>query len=627
MMIKPLISVAFFYLKNIDISYMFKSGGVSFKELSFVQCILCIYFLHFEKHKRSYLMPLLEIKSLRIEFPSRHNTAIAVNDVSLSVDEGEILGLVGESGAGKSTIGNAIVQLLSKPGRVVNGEVRLNDELISDLEGEAIRNIRGKRIGFIFQDPMTSLNPLFTIEDQMIETIINCLNVSKSEASKRAIDLLEKVGIPEAEVRIKQYPHQFSGGMRQRVVIAIALSGEPELLIADEPTTALDVSVQDQILKLIKNLCVELKVGCILVTHDMGVIANVTDRVAVLYQGKLVEIGETYQILSDPQHSYTQSLISAVPLSSKKIDRFPLVETIESIESGLTSIDVNTHWLGQSEKHESSDDLLVVKNLNLSFITQDAFFKKNQKRIQATKNVNFTIRQGESFGLVGESGSGKSTIARMISGLQKPDSGSIVYDGVELVNNADKEALQAVNQRLQMIFQNPYSSLNSRMKIQDIIAEPIRYHKLAEKNQIETIVGDLLDHVGLGRKSGVKYPHEFSGGQRQRISIARALACRPRLLICDEPTSALDVSVQAQILNLLKDLQDELGLTMLFISHDLPVIRQMCDRVAIMQRGEILECADTESFFENPQNQYSKELLHLMPKFENLKNRENLNLN
>ena len=569
-------------------------------------------------------MPLLEIKHLKIEFPSRHNTAIAVDDVSFSVDEGEILGLVGESGAGKSTIGNGIVQLLSKPGRVVNGDVRLNNELISNLEGEAIRNIRGTRIGFIFQDPMTSLNPLFTIEDQMIETIINCLNVNKNEALKRAIDLLDKVGIPEPEIRIKQYPHQFSGGMRQRVVIAIALSGEPELLIADEPTTALDVSVQDQILKLIKNLCVDLKVGCMLVTHDMGVIANVTDRVAVLYQGKLVEIGDTYQILSKPQHPYTQSLISAVPLATKKIDRFPLVETIESVESGLKSIDINTHWLGQSEKNHSSEDLLIVKDLNLSFLTQDAFFKKNQKRIQATKNVNFTIKQGESFGLVGESGSGKSTIARMISGLQKPDSGSIVYDGVELVNNPNKAEVKRVNQRLQMIFQNPYSSLNARMKIQDIIAEPIYFYQMADKHQINSIVGDLLDHVGLGRNTGIKYPHEFSGGQRQRISIARALACRPRLLICDEPTSALDVSVQAQILNLLKDLQDELGLTMLFISHDLPVIRQMCDRVAIMQRGEILECSETETFFEHPQHAYSQQLLALMPKFENLKHRENL---
>ena len=568
-------------------------------------------------------MPLLEIENLTIEFPSRHGTEVAVKNVSLSINAGEILGLVGESGAGKSTIGNGVVQLLSKPGRVTAGKVTLDGEVISNLQGEDIRKVRGSKIGFIFQDPMTSLNPLFTIADQMVETIVNCLGVSTDEALTRAINLLDKVGIPEPEVRIKQYPHQFSGGMRQRVVIAIALSGEPELLIADEPTTALDVSVQDQILKLIQELCTDLQVGCMLVTHDMGVIANVTDRVAVLYRGELVEIGPTREVLGNPQHPYTQSLISAVPLAGKKVDRFPLVETIESIESGLKSIDVSTHWLGQSLQasqleHNENNDLLIVEHLNLSFITQDAYFKKNRKRVQATNDINFAVKQGETFGLVGESGSGKSTIARMIAGLQQPDSGSIVYDGVELINNPDKKRVRILRQRLQMIFQNPYSSLNARMRIKDIIAEPILYHKLAEKKEVETIVGDLLDHVGLGRKTGLKYPHEFSGGQRQRISIARALATRPRLLICDEPTSALDVSVQAQILNLLKDLQEELGLTMLFISHDLPVIRQMCDRVAIMKQGRILEMAATEELFEHPKDAYTRELLDLMPRFDEI---------
>jgi len=563
-------------------------------------------------------MPLLSIDNLKIEFPNRHGTEIAVNDVSLTVEAGEILGLVGESGAGKSTIGNGIVQLLSKPGCVTAGKIKLNDEIISDLSESRIRSIRGSQIGFIFQDPMTSLNPLFTIENQMVETIVNGLNLSTSEAKKRAVEMLDKVGILEPEIRIKQYPHQFSGGMRQRVVIAIALSGEPELIIADEPTTALDVSVQDQILTLIKDLCTDLNVGCMLVTHDMGVIASVTDRVAVLYRGKLVEIGTTHQVLTQPKHDYTRSLISAVPKAEKKMHRFPLVEYIESSEKGLQQIDISTHWLGQGKKHHTKEDLLIIKDLNLSFITQDAFFKKNQRRIQATSDVNLTIKQGETFGLVGESGSGKSTIARMVAGLQKPDSGSIIFDGVELVNNPNKAELRKVNLQLQMIFQNPYSSLNSRMTINNIIAEPIRFHKLAPRKEINQHVGDLLDHVGLGRKSGVKYPHEFSGGQRQRISIARALASRPRLLICDEPTSALDVSVQAQILNLLKDLQDELGLTMLFISHDLPVIRQMCDRVAIMRKGKILEVSDSEDFFEDPKDPYSQELLDLMPRFEHL---------
>jgi len=561
-------------------------------------------------------MSLLRIDHLNIEFPNRHGTELAVNDISLSIEPGEILGLVGESGAGKSTIGNGIVQLLSQPGRISGGDVYLNDELISDFDDEAIRKVRGSRIGFIFQDPMTSLNPLFTVEDQLVETIQNCLGFSTEKAKQHAIELLEKVGIADPEIRIKQYPHQFSGGMRQRVVIAIALSGEPELIIADEPTTALDVSVQDQILKLIKDLCVNMNVGCMLVTHDMGVIANVTDRVAVLYRGKLVEIGSTKQVLTSPEHEYTKSLISAVPIASKRLDRFPLVEYIEVEEKGLKQIDVATHWIGQIKKHSTTGDLLTIKDLNLSFITQDAFFKKNRRTIQATKNVSFTIKEGESFGLVGESGSGKSTIARMVAGLQQPDSGSIIFDGTELINNPDKEAVAKAHLQIQMIFQNPYSSLNSRMKINDIIAEPILFHRLASKSEVSGIVGDLLDHVGLGRKTGLKYPHEFSGGQRQRISIARALACRPRLLICDEPTSALDVSVQAQILNLLKDLQDELGLTMLFISHDLPVIRQMCDRIAIMKKGEVLELAENNDFFEHPQNPYTQELLELMPRFE-----------
>ncbi|MDB4583010.1 ABC transporter ATP-binding protein [Draconibacterium sp.] len=564
-------------------------------------------------------MPLLSIKNLSIEFPGRYETDFAVEDVSFDLEPGEILGLVGESGAGKSTIGNGIVQLLSPPGRVSKGEIYLNDSKISDFDEQQILKVRGSRVGFIFQDPMTSLNPLFTVENQMVETILTNLDIDDTrEAKKIAVDLLRQVGIPEPELRIKQFPHQFSGGMRQRVVIAIALAGEPEMLIADEPTTALDVSVQDQILTLIRKLCRERQVGCLLVTHDMGVIANITDRVAVMYRGKLVELGTTKQILTAPKHDYTKSLISAVPRSSIKVDRFPLVEYIETTAKGLKQIDVSTHWLGQSKKHSGGENLLEIENLNLRFITQDAIFARNRKYLQATRDINLQVKQGETFGLVGESGSGKSTIARMVAGLQQPDSGSIKFDGVELINNPDRATIQRMRLQMQMVFQNPYSSLNGRMKVNDIIAEPIRFHRLTPPDQVSGIVGDLLDHVGLGRQMGRRYPHEFSGGQRQRISIARALACRPRLLICDEPTSALDVSVQAQILNLLKDLQDELGLTMLFISHDLPVIRQMCDRVAIMRHGRILETADSETFFENPQNEYSIELLSLMPRFDRI---------
>ncbi|MDH3856517.1 MAG: ABC transporter ATP-binding protein, partial [Gammaproteobacteria bacterium] len=435
-------------------------------------------------------MPLLSIKNLSIEFPGRYETDYAVEDVSFDLEAGEILGLVGESGAGKSTIGNGIVQLLSPPGRVSKGDIYLNDTKISTFTDKEILKVRGSRVGFIFQDPMTSLNPLFTVENQLIETILTNLSVdSQKEALRIAIDLLDQVGIPDPEIRIKQFPHQFSGGMRQRVVIAIALAGEPELLIADEPTTALDVSVQDQILSLIRCLCQERQVGCLLVTHDMGVIASVTDRVAVMYRGKLVEIGKTAQVLTAPKHDYTKSLISAVPRSTIKVDRFPLVEYIETTAKGLKHIDVSTHWLGQSTRHGGGENLLEIENLNLRFITRDAFLEKNRRYLQATQDVNLTIKQGESFGLVGESGSGKSTIARMVAGLQQPNSGSIRFDGVELFNNPDHEAVKQARLQMQMVFQNPYSSLNGRMKVNDIIAEPILFHRLAPPQEVSQIVG------------------------------------------------------------------------------------------------------------------------------------------
>lgn len=564
-------------------------------------------------------MALLEVKNLRIEYPSRHGVHAAVKSLSFTIERGEIVGVVGESGAGKSTVGNAVIDLLSPPGKIASGDVYLDGEKISGLSPEAMRRVRGAKIGFIFQDPMTSLNPLFTVERQLTETILTNLKVSRDEALKRALTLMEQVGIPDPQVRIKQYPHQFSGGMRQRVVIAIALAGEPDLIIADEPTTALDVSIQDQILSLIRELCVKKNVGCMLVTHDMGVVSNITDRVAVMYRGDLVEIGPTEQVLGNPTHPYTQSLISAVPRSDIKLNRFPLVNYIEEAEE-LTQLDVKNHWLGQSQdQRKYTGALLQVKNVNLRFVTKDSFFESRREYVQASNDVSFEVFEGETFGLVGESGSGKSTIARVIAGLYPPNSGQVIFEGIDLTALKTENERRPLRRQMQMVFQNPYSSMNPRMKIFDIIAEPIRFHKLADSEaQVRQIVGDLLDHVGLGSRAGVKYPHEFSGGQRQRISIARALATRPRLLICDEPTSALDVSVQAQILNLLKDLQDELNLTMLFISHDLPVIRQMCDRIGVMQKGTLLEVAPTEQLFTAPQHEYSKQLISLMPEFKGM---------
>ena len=564
-------------------------------------------------------MSLLEVRNLRIEYPSRYGVMAAVKDLSFSIEKGEILGVVGESGAGKSTIGNAIIDLLSPPGRIAHGDVFLSGEKISGLSPDAIREIRGAKIGFIFQDPMTSLNPLFTVEQQLVETMLANTELKPDEAYEKALELMEAVGIPQPELRIKQYPHQFSGGMRQRVVIAIALCCDPDLIIADEPTTALDVSIQDQILQLIKKLCKERQVGCMLVTHDMGVVSNITDRVAVMYRGDLVEIGTTAQVLGAPKHPYTQSLISAVPRSDVKLVRFPLVSYIESAEQPA-SIDLKNHWLGQQqEQREYQGALLQVKDVSLRFTTKDSMFPSRREYVQANNHVSFEINEGETFGLVGESGSGKSTIARVITGLYPPNEGQIIFEGIDLTALKSEKERRPFRRQMQMVFQNPYSSLNPRMKVADIIAEPIRFHHLAEnERQIQDIVGDLLDHVGLGRQAGLKYPHEFSGGQRQRISIARALATRPRLLICDEPTSALDVSVQAQILNLLKDLQQELKLTMLFISHDLPVIRQMCDRIGVMQKGTLLEVAKTEDLFLSPQHEYSRKLISLMPEFKGM---------
>lgn len=565
-------------------------------------------------------MSLLEVKNLRIEYPSRHGVHAAVKSLSFNIERGEIVGVVGESGAGKSTVGNAVIDLLSPPGTIAGGEVFLDGEKISGLSPDKMRKVRGSKIGFIFQDPMTSLNPLFTVEQQLKETIHANMKVSDGEAYQRALSLMNQVGIPQPENRLKQYPHQFSGGMRQRVVIAIALAGEPDLIIADEPTTALDVSIQDQILNLIRELCIKNNVGCMLVTHDMGVVSNVTDRVAVMYRGDLVEFGPTAKVLGEPDHPYTHSLISAVPRSDKKLDRFPLVSYIEEAVEH-EPIDIKNHWLGQAQDNRSyTGALLKVENVNLRFVTKDSLFESRREYVQASNNVSFEVFEGETFGLVGESGSGKSTIARVIAGLYEPNDGRVTFEGIDLTALKSEKERRPLRRQMQMVFQNPYNSMNPRMKIFEIVAEPIRFHKLTSgESETRQIVNDLLDHVGLGRMAGLKYPHEFSGGQRQRISIARALATRPRLLICDEPTSALDVSVQAQILNLLKDLQDELNLTMLFISHDLPVIRQMCDRVGVMQMGTLLEVAPTEQLFNTPQHEYSKQLISLMPEFTGLR--------
>ncbi|WP_435117078.1 dipeptide ABC transporter ATP-binding protein [Candidatus Pelagibacter bacterium nBUS_49] len=560
-------------------------------------------------------MSFLKIKDLSVDYQMRKETVYAAKNINIEVNKGEILGLVGESGSGKSTVGNAIINLIDEPGKVSSGSVLLGDLNIHEDPLNIVK-YRGKKIGLIFQDPQTSLNPILTIGEQLIETIQTHLDLTKEEAKERSISLLNEVGIKDAIKRFDDYPHQFSGGMRQRVVISLALCCEPELLIADEPTTALDVSIQSQILDLIKKLTKERNLAVILITHDMGVIAETANRVAVMKNGDVVEIGITKEILTNPKKTYTKSLVSSVPPTNKKISRFVIIEK-ENDETNKNNLKILNRW---TKKEIIKQNLVQVKNLSKSF--DDNFFTESSKNsVMAVNDVSFNIREGESFGLVGESGSGKSTIAKMIVNLFKPSVGEIFFDNVCVTKIKQNSEMMKFRKQIQMIFQDPYSSLNGRLKVRDIVSEPIKLHNpLISKNDLDSYVFDLLESVELTQNSADRYPHEFSGGQRQRISIARSLATQPRLLVCDEPTSALDVSIQAQILNLLKDLQEQLNLTILFISHDLPVVRQMCDRIGVLRDGKLCEVSDTEDLFLKPKHDYTKELLHLMPKIESIYN-------
>ena len=560
-------------------------------------------------------MSFLKIKDLSVDYKMRKETIYAAKNVNIEVNKGEILGLVGESGSGKSTVGNAIINLIDKPGKVSSGSVMLGDLNIHENPDNIVK-YRGNKIGLIFQDPQTSLNPILTIGEQLIETILAHLDLSKEEAKDKAISLLKEVGIKDAENRFDNYPHQFSGGMRQRVVISLSLCCEPELLIADEPTTALDVSIQSQILDLIKKLTKERNLAVILITHDMGVIAETANRVAVMKNGNVVEIGSTKEILTNPKETYTKSLVRSVPPTNKKISRFVIVEK-ENENNKENNLKILNRW---TNKKIIEQDLIQVKNLSKTF--DDNFFTENSKNsILAVNDVSFNIKEGESFGLVGESGSGKSTIAKMIVNLYKPSKGDIFFDNVCVTKIKHNLEMMKFRKQIQMIFQDPYSSLNGRLKVKDIVSEPIKLHNPSiSKNDLDSYVFDLLESVELSQNSADRYPHEFSGGQRQRISIARALATQPRLLVCDEPTSALDVSIQAQILNLLKDIQEQLNLTILFISHDLPVVRQMCDRIGVLKDGKLCEVSNTEDLFLKPSHEYTKELLRLMPKIESIYN-------
>ncbi|MDC1065046.1 ABC transporter ATP-binding protein [Candidatus Pseudothioglobus singularis] len=571
-------------------------------------------------------MSLLKVKNLSISYPTRKETIVASKDVEFTLERGEILGIVGESGSGKSTIANAIINLIDPPGEITSGSIKIDNDELRDNE-ELIQEIRGKKIGFVFQDPQTSLNPLFKIKDQLIETIQTHLNLDYQDALKKSIQLLEEVGIDNAEKRIEDYPHQFSGGMRQRVVIALAISCEPDLIIADEPTTALDVSIQHQILELLKDLTKKRNLGVMIITHDMGVIAETTDKVIVMRHGLIVEQGDTKELLTNPKSNEARSLVISVPPTNKKINRFKLIspegKEITSDSKNLTKNIIKT-WGARENTNQKLLELSGVTKIfdDKSLMSNFSFGSKNEtttKVVKAVDNVSFELFEGETLGLVGESGSGKSTIAKIITGLVRPTNGEIFYNNLSLYNSKRKYQIDKSRGQVQMIFQDPYSSLNPRFKVRDIISEPIRlFQKNISSSELTQNLYDLIDIVGMSRQSLDRYPHEFSGGQRQRISIARALATRPRLLICDEPTSALDVSIQAQVLNLLKDIQDELHLAMLFISHDLPVIRQMCNRIVVLKNGIVCETKESEELFNNPEHPYTQELIRLMPKIESI---------
>lgn len=556
---------------------------------------------------------MLQVTNLTVKFPSRRGEFTAVENVNISVEPGEIHGLVGESGAGKSTIGAAIIGLLQSPGYVAQGEMSLHDTNLRTLTTAQAHAVRGARISMIFQDPQTSLNPLMRIEDQLIETMQAHEDISDSDARDRAVALLSEIGIKNAAERIKAYPHQFSGGMRQRVVIALALCTNPELIIADEPTTALDVAVQSQVLDLIRELADKRDIGFILITHDIGVIAQITDKVTVLRGGKVMETGDTEQVLRQPKHPYTQALLAAVPRLDRKIDRFlvPATDADVAAPEIVSGIDAEA-WLLDGGVQDPIG--LAAHDITVKFTGERTSLFQKPDSFTALDSVSLDVRAGTVMGLVGESGSGKSTMAKVLTGLVQPSAGTMTLGDAPLPDAKSRARKDPSRRIIQMVFQDPYSSLNSRHRVGALLAEPLWLYGLEnDAAKRRALCAAMLSLVGLAPDAIDKYPHQFSGGQRQRIAVARALLARPRFLICDEPTSALDVSIQAQVLNLLKDLQKTFGLSMLFISHNLAVVRQMSDDITVLQGGKVMESGGSEPFFTNPQADYSKSLLALTP--------------
>ncbi len=562
-----------------------------------------------EKDMGEAANPVLSVKNLTTSFLVDGAWKPVVRDVSFDVMPGETVAIVGESGSGKSVTSLSIMRLLAKKQSRVEGSILLNGKDILALSDKEMRKVRGNDAAMIFQEPMTSLNPIFTIGRQISEALTCHGEMTKSEARAETIRLLEKVRIPNASSRFDEYPHQFSGGMRQRVMIAMALASRPKLLIADEPTTALDVTIQGQILDLIKLLQEEEGMSVLFITHDMGVVAEISDRTIVMYRGEAVEAGPTDDIFHRGKHPYTRALLSAVPRLGSMTGhqwplRFPVVDTTTGERTEPVAV--------ADTVDRSKTPILEVKNLTTRFAIRGGVFGTRTGAIHAVEDVSFDLFQGETLSLVGESGCGKSTTGRSITRLIEPNAGTVNLDGYD-VTGLDSSRLRHMRRSIQMIFQDPFASLNPRMTIGATVSEPIVAHDLGTRAQARDKAADLLERVGLKRDMMERYPHEFSGGQRQRICIARALALDPKVIVADESVSALDVSIKAQVCNLLMDLQQSLKLAFLFISHDMAVVERVSHRVAVMYLGEIVEIGPREAVFGNPQHPYTKKLIAAVP--------------
>ena len=571
---------------------------------------------------------VLEVQGLPVRFDTSARSGVAVKDLGFHVRAGEVLAIVGESGSGKSVTSLSVMRLIEHGGgTIASGKISFTRRNGGKLDlakaaDSVMRTIRGGEISMIFQEPMTSLNPVFSVGTQVAEAVMLHQGLSHAEAEAEALRMLELVRIPEAKQILKRYPHQLSGGMRQRVMIAMALSCKPSLLIADEPTTALDVTIQAQILQLIRQLQEEMGMAVIFITHDMGVVAEVADRVLVMYHGEAVEEGTCEQIFHNPRHPYTQSLLAAVPRlgSMRGTDEpapFPLLRITDPEAEQLGTADMDETPVDMPEPAASvpsvSDGpVLSVDNLITRFDVETGFWGKVKRRVHAVEQVSFNLYPGETLGLVGESGCGKSTIGRSLIGLETPRSGSIVFNGQELTQVSGSQ-LQKLRRNIQYVFQDPYAALDPRLTVGFSIMEPLLIHKVCSRQEAERRVGELLERVDLDPAMAVRYPHEFSGGQRQRVCIARALAMNPEIIIADESVSALDVSVRAQIINLLLALQKEFRIAFLFISHDMAVIERVCHRVAVMYLGQIVELGSRRDVFENPLHPYTKRLMSAVP--------------